>query len=210
MNRKILLFVVLPLLPVWLGATVTVQYGSFFDGDNLESLDFTDSSGLRFSPSNPGLISIGYFDSDPLSLGSFSDLLSNYTSLGESSGWVSQNPGFIQPSSDYSSSTPQGETAYSFVFGGISDFSNASSASSYSVFRDSSWVSFVDGSSGLPSPLVYQTLDPDTVVAGNLVPDGSSFELQAIPEPAAYATILGLLGLGYAVFCRRRRSSSTD
>ena len=32
----------------------------------------------------------------------------------------------------------------------------------------------------------------------------------AIPEPSAYATILGLLGLGYAVFCRRRRSSSTD
>ena len=31
-----------------------------------------------------------------------------------------------------------------------------------------------------------------------------------IPEPSAYATILGLLGLGYAVFCRRRRSSSTD
>ena len=209
MNRKILLFVVLPLLPVWLGATVTVQYGSFLKDGTFESLDFMDSSGLRFSPSNPGLISIGYFDSDPLSLGSFSDLLSNYTSLGESSGWVSQNPGFIQPSSDYSNSTPQGETAYSFVFGGISDFSNASSASSYSVFRDSSWASFADGSA-TPVALVYQTLEPDTVVAGNLVPDGSNFELQAIHEPSAYATILGLLGLGYAVFCRRRRSSSTD
>ena len=35
-------------------------------------------------------------------------------------------------------------------------------------------------------------------------------DFTAIPEPSAYATILGLLGLGYAVFCRRRRSSSTD
>ena len=45
------------------------------------------------------------------------------------------------------------------------------------------------------------------------VPDGvstKSVDFPAIPEPSAYATILGLLGLGYAVFCRRRRSSSTD
>ena len=40
--------------------------------------------------------------------------------------------------------------------------------------------------------------------------DTPSFTGTAIPEPSAYATILGFLGLGYAVFCRRRRSSSTD
>ena len=39
---------------------------------------------------------------------------------------------------------------------------------------------------------------------------GTFGNLTAIPEPSAYATIFGLLGLGYAVFCRRRRSSSTD
>ena len=45
---------------------------------------------------------------------------------------------------------------------------------------------------------------PGSTVSGTLTTTA------AIPEPSAYATILGLLGLGYAVFCRRRRSSSTD
>ena len=44
----------------------------------------------------------------------------------------------------------------------------------------------------------------------NSASDITTNDFTAIPEPSAYATILGLLGFGYVVFCRRRRSSSTD
>lgn len=79
-------------------------------------------------------------------------------------------------------------------------------------------------SSGLTASSVYGFLtDPGFTTPGDS--ESVSFEtlsvwdgtgdfqptnFTAIPEPSAYATILGLLGLGYAVFCRRRRTSPRE
>lgn len=65
----------------------------------------------------------------------------------------------------------------------------------YGISRTTGWTIDSDPFSG--------TLAETTGGAANL-------SVNAIPEPSAYATILGLLGFGYAVFCRRRRSSSRE
>ena len=62
---------------------------------------------------------------------------------------------------------------------------------------------------GFINPGLQLPSDGSTVnISSSVSSAGADFNV--IPEPSAYATILGLLGLGYAVFCRRRRSSSTD
>ena len=96
------------------------------------------------------------------------------------------------------------------LFSGTSDFGRYG-GSDWSDFKSQGFVSLSLESTG-------GTFDPSNVNAfllrGTGTPsqalDGQFTNLQAIPEPSAYATILGLLGLGCAVFCRRRRSSSTD
>ena len=92
-----------------------------------------------------------------------------------------------------------GSSLYMWVFNDPA----ASTATAWGIFGASSWVMPNDlGNTSLTSSLI------DNIVFGSS--SGDNYKLQAIPEPSAYATILGLLGLGYAVFCRRRRSSSTD
>ena len=99
----------------------------------------------------------------------------------------------------------QGNPFGLFVFNDISsDAVTVSASDVYGFYRNPAVGS---DSWNLPA-------DGATVTFGSALAQGADVEFGdlsvAIPEPSAYATILGLLGLGYAVFCRRRRSSSTD
>ena len=113
-----------------------------------------------------------------------------------------------------------GATIYLGTVTGINDPSALGSVdgTGYFLASDTNWATFEPGAPlgdpDLPTlPGFVKTFDDikiGTQLAGEGFEGGVGYKLQAIPEPSAYATILGLLGLGYAVFCRRRRSSSTD
>ena len=195
--------------------TLNIEFGSTFSSS--DGLYFTDQQGIRF-PSNgsfPASLSVGYFAEAPITGQSLSDYISNFQLVGDSQSFIDgTSPGFFSASTTVTgteASTPGGNQAYVFVLGGVDSFSSAAEASSYGLFSNSSgWdISSLSGSSSAATD-TFRTLQPDTIIAGNLISVSDGFEFQAIPEPSAYATILGLLGLGYAVFCRRRRSSSTD
>ena len=80
-----------------------------------------------------------------------------------------------------------------------SPYTITSSGDNYGVWVDDTWSIPANNSATLTFGSQLNQLSEAASINGSV-----------IPEPSAYATILGLLGLGYAVFCRRRRSSSTD
>lgn len=98
-----------------------------------------------------------------------------------------------------------GDQLYSWVF----DSSSGSTATAWGIFTSTNSLWQYPNDPG--AAVVSISNGPMSSIFGS-IESGSpdSFKLQAIPEPSAYATILGLLGLGYAVFCRRRRSSSQE
>ena len=79
-----------------------------------------------------------------------------------------------------------------------SPYTTTSLGDSFAIWTDPSWT-VPTATGGYSFGSDFDTLS-----------DSADFSGTVIPESSAYATIFGLLGLGYAVFCRRRRSSSTD
>ena len=198
--------------------TLNIEFGSAIGPTpDFDGLFFTDPQGVRFpvDGSSQASLSVGYFAEAPTTGQSLSNYISDFQLVGVSQSFTGgTSPGFFPASEAVTgteATTAGGNQAYVFVLGGVDSFSSAAEASSYGLFSNSSgWdITSLSGSSSAATD-TFRTLQPDTIIAGNLTSVSDGFEFQAIPEPSAYATILGLLGLGYAVFCRRRRSSSTD
>lgn len=191
------------------GQSINIDYGSIFSG--ADGLFFADSSGQRFGTGNDAIIAVGYFG-NALNNNSFSEYLADFNLVTSSNfdGNVS-SPGYYQAGDSGLSgptiSAAQGEVPYVMIFAGISDISNASSATEYLVYRDTGWALF-------PAPntpaadLNLQTFQPDTIVIGSLNSSADGFEMNtvAVPEPSHFALAFGLIGLGVVIWRRRRKA----
>jgi hypothetical protein len=185
--------------------TTTIDFGStFVASDPFPALYFANDAGTRYDTGNDAVLAVGYF-SDIGSNVSFSDYLSDFTMLGFESFVGNQSaPGYLtaatSTSLDVSSQTP-----FLLVLAGISDYSNAASATSFAVVGDSGWSYLAPATPPSPSNLLT-TIAPDNVVVGSLntVSDGNQVNNVAVPEPAHYAALLGALGLALVMWRRRR------
>ena len=202
------------------GASFSVSFGSAETGSdpNFSFLSFEDQGGSRILNTDTAVLAAGYFSSDnPADFQTFSEFYSDFSVVASVTTSVINNqfPGDWRKSSTVSGTTATssaGQVPYTFGILGTSSFDDISSASEFMIYSDSGWPDYPTPSDTSPPSIGLQTtIAPDEILAGTLLSadDGNVIKMTAIPEPSAYATILGLLGLGYAVFCRRRRSSST-
>lgn len=200
-SRKLLFTLIASLFALHSEGAVTVNVIS-----NSNTGNYLDLNGGLLT--NSSVYSYGFLDEtayDGLSVAEQLDYTSVSNVFSELGNGVIPTSGEIFSSGNsHSIPTPPtepqpGSNLYMWVF----NDPTASSATAWGLFGSSSWVMPNDqGTVSLTSSLI------DNIVFGSS--SGDDFKLQAVPEPSAYATILGFLGLGYAIFCRRRRSSSRE
>lgn len=181
--------------------SLDIDFGSTFDSSSFDPILFADASG---NPFTNAVITVGYFG-DIASQSDFSGYLGDFTQIGSATSF-SATPGY-QPASASTTLDVSGESPFVFVLGGISDFANASTATSYSIFGDSGWGTLPAGAVP-PAVANLLTLTPDNIVVGSFTASGdggtlSAVSTVAVPEPSAYALLGGLLALT-CVMLRRR------
>jgi hypothetical protein len=89
-----------------------------------------------------------------------------------------------------------GDALYTWVF----DSNDTGTANEYGIFNSSSWLSPPDGGT---ANLV--SISIDNIVFGSSAGSGpADYLLAAVPEPATYAAIFGVLGLALVMWRRRR------
>lgn len=179
--------------------SIDIDFGSTFDSTTFDPILFADDSG---NPFTNAVITVGYFG-DISSQSDFSGYLGDFTQIGGATSFTG-TAGY-QPASVSTTLDVSGETPFVFVLGGISDFADASTATSYSIFGDSGWGTLPAGAVP-PAVANLLTLDPDNIVVGSFAATGSgggTLTSVAVPEPSAYALLGGLLALG-CVMLRRR------
>lgn len=102
----------------------------------------------------------------------------------------------------------QGDELGLYWFPTVSTGSISGAVDEYGFFRSDSPSTVIDNSIAFVVPpdgtFSLAALTPSATSQSSL----TNGDLTAIPEPSSYATIVGLLGLAYAVSRRRRRSSS--
>ena len=178
--------------------SLDIDFGSTFDSNTFDAIYFADNSG---NPFTNAVITVGYFN-DISSQSDFSSYLGDFTQIGSATSF-SGTPGY-QPASTSTTADVSGETPFVFVLGGISDFADASTATSYSIFGDSGWGTLPAGAIP-PAVANLLTLTPDNIVVGSFAASGTGGTLSAVavPEPSAYALLGGLFALA-CVMLRRR------
>ena len=208
MSKKILCCIVLFSVALLNASaqSLLIDYGS--PDINGEGLFFADETQSFYDGANvPGIITVGYFNNIS-SLSTFSDYLSNFTQVGDAESFSNAtSPGFLGAQALTTDAIPENTEPYVFVLGGISDFTNATNASSFSIYSDSGWDSFPALGSPSPSTLDLQTtIEPNNIVVGQLnsIADGFRLDSSPVPEPSTYALIAGFLILGYIVIRRRK------
>jgi hypothetical protein len=195
------------------GQSISVDYGSFFSGS--DGLFFANASGQRFDTGNDAVIAVGYFG-NAVANSTFSEYLADFNLVTSSNfSGNATSPGYYA-AGDSGLSGPAitaatGEVPYVMIFAGINDFSNASSATEYIVYRDTGWATFPVPDVSDPT-LNLQTYQPDTIVIGSLnnVADGFEMNTVAVPEPSHFALAFGLIGLGVVVWRRRRKAVADE
>lgn len=185
--------------------TTTIDFGSTFEpSGSFPALFFADDSGTRYTTGTDGVLAVGYFGN----IGgnsTFSEYLADFNVLGSISFVGNQSgDGYLTASAstalDVSTQTP-----FLLILAGISDYSNAASATSFAVVGDAGWAYLAPNTPPSASNLLT-TIAPNNVVVGNLVsvPDGNQVNNVAVPEPAHYAVLFGALGLVLVMWRRRR------
>ena len=184
--------------------SVDIDFGSTFGGPNFDALFFADSTDTVYNSN--GLITVGYFG-DIGGQSVFASYLADFTQIGSETAFGAVD-GYLSASTNTTADV-SGQTAYVLVLGGVTDFANAASATSYSIFGDTGWAALPAG--GIPAPVAnLLTLAPDNIVVGSFAASGTSGTLSgitttAVPEPSTFAALAGLCALG-AVMVRRRRA----
>jgi hypothetical protein len=185
--------------------SINVDFGSTFDGTTFAGLFFADSTDTLYNSN--GLITVGYFGN----IGGQSDFasyLADFTQIGSETAFGAADNGYLSASASTFADV-SGQTAYVLVLGGVTDFANAASATSYSIFGDSGWAALP--AAGTPPAVAnLLTLAPDNIVVGSFAASSTSGTLSgitttAVPEPSTFAALAGLCALG-AVMVRRRRA----
>lgn len=180
--------------------SIDIDFGSTFDSVTFDAIYFADASS---NPFTDAIITVGYFG-DISSQSDFSSYLGDFTQIGSATSF-SGTPGY-QPATTSTTTDVSGETPFVFVLGGISDFADASTATSYSIFGDSGWGTLPAGAIP-PAVANLLTLTPDNIVVGSFAASGTGGTLSAVstvvPEPSAFALLGGLFALT-CVMLRRR------
>ncbi len=185
--------------------SVDIDFGSTFGGPNFDALFFADSTDTVYNSN--GLITVGYFG-DIGGQSDFANYLADFTQIGTETAFSVGGNGYLSASTNTTADV-SGQTAYVLVLGGVTDFANAASATSYSIFGDSGWAALP--AAGTPPAVAnLLTLAPDNIVVGSFAASGTSGTLSgitttAVPEPSTFAALAGLCALG-AVMVRRRRA----
>ena len=173
--------------------SVSIDFGSTFDGGTFDPLLFADSTDTVYNSN--GLITVGYF-SDIGGQSDFASYLADFTQIGSETAFGAVD-GYLSASASTTVDV-SGQIAYVLVLGGVTDFANAASATSYSIFGDSGWAALPAG--GTPAPVAnLLTLAPDNIVVGSFAASGTGGTisgLTAVPEPSTYAALAGLCALG--------------
>jgi len=179
--------------------SVDIDFGSTFDGGTFDPLLFADSEDALYNSN--GLITVGYF-SDIGGQSDFASYLADFTQIGSETAFGAVN-GYLSASTNTTADV-SGQTPYVLVLGGVTDFANAATATSYSIFGDSGWAALPVGN--IPAPVAnLLTLVPDNIVVGSFTASGTGGTISgiAVPEPSTYAALSGLLALGYVMVRRR-------
>lgn len=193
---------------------LNIQYGSNFESVSpFEAFGFQDSSGTAFSSDlNPGLLAVGWSDGFAGNT-TFQEYLDDFNMLGTVTFGVSGNQGFLNAqASNVSTAGIVGETPYILTLKGVTNYSNASSATEFGIYNATSWGTIPAG--GSPVATFYDTRsifasDVDNVITGSLAvgagpSGGGAFRTTAVPEPSS--GLLAILGVSSFLFFRRRRS----
>ncbi len=148
---------------------ISIVYGSAFAGS--DGSIFGSSNKTGFDVTNKAAIALGYFDSgfDVATNANAQDLtslLAAFNVLHTSNFDGVAAPGFLATGG----TVPAGgldETPYIFLASGITDFSNAATATEYGLFTDTGFGTIPDGGSPVPSNWAIDTLTYDTILLGS-------------------------------------------
>ena len=210
MKIKVITLLIFSLSSLWVYSQDSeAEFGSTFVGS--DGLFFADNSGSRFDQAGtqPGLLTVGFFGNVG-SNSTFSDYLNDYTQFGSESDFASNatGDGFMTANSgkvtDPEASAAVGETPFTMLLGGVSNFGNASSATSFSIFNDSGW-SAISAPSSPTAFFDFKALQPDNIIEGSIgsVSDGFEIQTTPVPEPSTYALLLGVSALVFVMVRRK-------
>ena len=207
---------------------------------------FSDEAEVGFNDANNALFVAGYFDTGydvaagvtalkaDFSVANFASFVSNFnelysddfgTSIGDAS---ATNAGFMAVDKSFEHSPASvGLTPYIMALKGVTDFTNAGTASEVGLFTDSSFAVIPTGAL-IPETYNLKTISYDSVLLGGESLDqtltanfgglanqtGNIYSTQAIgaavPEPSTYAMMLGALSFGFVYYKRRIAGKKTD
>ena len=196
---------------------MSIDFGSTFDNSSsFPALRFADADGVRYDTALPGgqagIITVGYFD-DIDAQTTFVDYLNDFTKVGAESSFVAGADGYLQTATSTTTSIPADAKPCVFVLGGVNDFANAASATSYSIYSDTDWSNFPI-SNNFITTLNLLKLDPDDLVVGSLVSVSDGFDLVAssvnksVPDTSTDTLLFsGLFMLSFYIIIRRSRNS---
>lgn len=196
--------------PWWHNAQPPGEFGSYgISSFQFSSSDFggtvtdiTDVS-IAYMQSNAGFTADGGVDfyvtfDSTVGGGDYSGLSQTATGVGIDDSQFSDTPGMV--GSGTFTEVANGEVdSYSLSFSGALESALIGAINNGDAF------SIILGSTGANA--TYAGLESNSYVAnGGSEPDSkmTSLEITAVPEPSAYAALLGLAGLGFVVWRRRR------